>query len=234
MSTLTADLIHFLNTRFRIVCRGPNPLPDYLRDLLALSEFVEIVDRLPGPNDRFAGTVSHRRRRPASAEGLATIRQELGEYAETVVAIYSLTNGFSLYCDDGGDGVAVKLFAVEHWHRLTTKCRKEFRSVLADRGEAHDPCGILTGPVFGFVPHTDHYFVLATRGNFAGHIFLVDFPGYYDVPFARDFTEFIYRLIRTDIGQLASDLGGYFRLTDGEGCFQWMPFETTELGRQGE
>lgn len=168
---------------------------------------------------------------PASAADMALLHEQLGENApQAFIDFYTHYNGAELYADTvehnaiGIHAVGIRVFAIAMWERMGDYFQDWIDGEVFDAGElnARVPPWAHEAVMFGEVPNSGNYFLLALGGAQHGGIYYFDQDGLSFSLYAASLPEFFQR-ITSDPVQALNDLGGYARYGDDATGTQWMP-----------
>jgi len=214
-----------------------------------------------GEEDReLAVPIAHRLNPGAGAEGIAMLRELLGDAAEDFAACYARFDGAALFVDERSGKPVIDLAPVERWDDLTD----QFRGVLedldvftddddededealfgedADQEEFDDedyepedeselPDWVESAVAIGEVAPSGSLFLVATEGEHCGNIYLFDLDLGAPELFATCFTEFLARIVYADAPRMLRYLTTEFEFDESAPPSYWVPRRLIAPGR---
>lgn len=172
--------------------------------------------------ERFTANIVHYPEPPlgnAQLEQLKRIFPDIPELAE----FYSHYGSVRLYADPIGGDSAFYIAGPDEWHRL----RKYFQAwpdSLNDDEANLLPEWLDDSLTIGEIPTTGNYYLMPTKGDESGKVFLFDHDGFEFVEMGADLGAFVEK-ITTVNDDLMQSIPGHTRYSDGESETQWLAKE---------
>jgi hypothetical protein len=141
------------------------------------------------------------------------------------IEFYSRHNGARLYIDTvenswGFHTSGIFVAPIDEWPSLGEHVQ-EWRDSLDEAGQMA-PAWMQDAIVFGEVPQSGNYFVLAISGEMRGRIVYFNHDGFEFQTYANNLAEFFAK-VTDKPAQVLYDLGCYARYFDGKTSQQWIP-----------
>ncbi|PKM04315.1 MAG: hypothetical protein CVV16_05530 [Gammaproteobacteria bacterium HGW-Gammaproteobacteria-6] len=177
----------------------------------------------PGPQ-RHIAQISHQTEPGLDQETLDYIGQQLGDVAE-LLAFYQRFGELRLYCDNNesehlGQASAFLIAHPSMWPTLRAEFDDWVDSLEDDEAEELLPGWLDDFMVFGEVPNSGNYFLLALGPEQQGQVFEFEHDGFEFI--ARgNFSTFINRLAEVN-DDLLREISGHTRYSDGHSDTQWL------------
>lgn len=185
--------------------------------------FVCVGTGWPEPGQKkFTAEIVHYTEPPlgnVQIEQLKRLFPDIPQLAE----FYSHFGRIHLFVDPIGGDAACYLGSPDEWHAL----RKHFQmwpdSLTEDESDLL-PDWLENSLTIGEIPTTGNYYLMPTRGEHTGKVFLFDHDGFEFNERGGDLGEFLKRISTVDEA-FVTELSGHTRYSDGETDTQWLAKE---------
>jgi len=183
--------------------------------------FLCVDNAWPKPSAvKHVAIIDHVAEPPLSDEELARLTRRLGEDSQ-LAKLYSKYGSLRLYCDSIGDASAFYIARPSEWVKLFFEFQQWMEGLNREEREEFVPRWVDQGVVFGEVPNSGNYFLMAMTGDESGRVYEFEHDGFEFIERGADLSAFLEYLSVVDEG-LIQDILTHTRYSDGESDIQWL------------
>ena len=146
---------------------------------------------------------------------MASIVSRLGDDSQ-LTKFYSNFGSLRLYCDSIGDASAFYIARPSEWLKLFFRFQQWVDGLKKKEREELVPKWVDQSVVFGEVPNSGNFFLMAMTGAESGRVYEFEHDGFEFIERGGDLSEFLEYLSVVDEG-LIRDILTHTRYSDGSG-----------------